>query len=171
MHFFPNRCTCCVYTSKLLAWYDSLMKIVAQNRKAFHDYAIEETVEAGMVLMGTEVKSLRDGKANLKDSYVIIKDEEVYLLNCHISPYSHGNIMNHEPLRTRKLLLHRKEIVRLQGKAAQKGYSLIPLKIYFKDGRAKVEIGLAKGKRQYEKRETIKKKEADREIERAMKSR
>jgi len=147
------------------------MKIVAQNRKAFHDYAIEETVEAGMVLMGTEVKSLRDGKANLKDSYVIIKDEEVYLLNCHISPYSHGNIMNHEPLRTRKLLLHRKEIVRLQGKAAQKGYSLIPLKIYFKDGRAKVEIGLAKGKRQYEKRETIKKKEADREIERAMKSR
>jgi SsrA-binding protein len=147
------------------------MKIVAQNRKAFHDYAIEETVEAGMVLMGTEVKSLRDGKANLKDSYVIIKDEEVYLLNCHISPYSHGNIMNHEPLRTRKLLLHRKEIVRLQGKAAQKGYSLIPLKIYFKDGRAKVEIGLAKGKRQYEKRETIKKKEADREIERAMKTR
>jgi SsrA-binding protein len=147
------------------------MKVVAQNRKAFHDYAIEETVEAGMVLTGTEVKSLRDGKANLKDSYVIIKDEEVFLLNCHISPYSHGNIMNHDPLRTRKLLLHRKEITRLQGKAAQKGYSLIPLKIYFKDGRAKVEVGLAKGKRQYEKRETIKKKEADREIERAMKSR
>jgi SsrA-binding protein len=147
------------------------MKVVAQNRKAFHDYAVEETVEAGMVLTGTEVKSLRDGKANLKDSYVIIKDEEVFLLNCHISPYSHGNIMNHDPLRTRKLLLHRKEITRLQGKAAQKGYSLIPLKIYFKDGRAKVEVGLAKGKRQYEKRETIRKKEADREIERAMKSR
>jgi len=147
------------------------MKIVAQNRKAFHDYSIEETTEAGMVLTGTEVKSLRDGKANLKDSYVIIKDSEVYLLNCHISPYSHGNIMNHDPLRTRKLLLHKKEIVKLQGKTAQKGYSLIPLKIYFKEGRAKVEVGLAKGKRQFEKRETIKKKEADREIERAMKNR
>jgi SsrA-binding protein len=147
------------------------MKIVAQNRKAFHDYAIEETVEAGMVLTGTEVKSLRDGKANLKDSYVLIKDSEVYLLNCHISPYTHGNIMNHDPVRTRKLLLHMKEITRLQAKAAQKGYSLIPLKIYFKESRAKVEIGLARGKKQYEKRETIKKKEADREIERAMKSR
>jgi len=149
----------------------SSMKIVAQNRKAFHDYTIEESIEAGMVLTGTEVKSLRDGKANLKDSYVLIKDGEAMLLNCHISPYSHGNIMNHEPLRTRKLLLHKKEIVKLQGKAAQKGYSLIPLKIYFKGSHAKVEIGLARGKKQYEKRETIKKKEADREIERAMKSR
>ncbi len=147
------------------------MKIVAQNRKAFHDYSIEETVEAGIVLTGTEVKSLREGKANLKDSYVIIKGAEVFLLNCHISPYTHGNIMNHDPVRTRKLLLHKKEIERLQGKAAQKGYSLIPLKIYFKDSRAKVEIGLARGKKQYEKRETIKKREADREIERAMKSR
>ena len=147
------------------------MKIVAQNRKAFHDYFIEETFEAGMILTGTEVKSLRDGKANLKDSYVIIKDAEAFLLNCHISPYTHGNIMNHDPVRTRKLLLHRKEIIRLQGIAAQKGYSLVPLKIYFKESRAKVEIGLVKGKRQYEKRETIKKKEADREIERAMKSR
>jgi SsrA-binding protein len=147
------------------------MKIVAQNRKAYHDYFIEESVEAGMILTGTEVKSLRDGKANLKDSYVIIKDSEVYLLNCHISPYTHGNIMNHDPVRTRKLLLHKKEIVRLQAEAAQKGYSIIPLKIYFKDGRAKTEIGLAKGKKQYEKRETIKKKEADREIERAMKTR
>jgi SsrA-binding protein len=147
------------------------MKIVAQNRKAFHDYFIEETFEAGMILTGTEVKSLRDGKANLKDSYVIIKDAEAFLLNCHISPYSHGNIMNHDPVRTRKLLLHRKEIIRLQGMAAQKGYSLVPLKIYFKGSRAKVEIGLVKGKRQYEKRETIKKKEADREIARAMKNR
>ena len=147
------------------------MKIVAQNRKAFHDYFVEETFEAGMVLTGTEVKSLRDGKANLKDSYVIIKDSEAFLLNCHISPYTHGNIMNHDPVRTRKLLLHRKEIIRLQGMAAQKGYSLVPLKIYFKESRAKVEIGLVKGKRQYEKRETIKKKEAAREIERAMKSR
>ncbi len=147
------------------------MKIVAQNRKAFHDYFIEETFEAGMILTGTEVKSLRDGKANLKDSYVIIKDSEAFLLNCHISPYSHGNIMNHDPVRTRKLLLHRKEIMRLQGMAAQKGYSLVPLKIYFKGSHAKVEVGLAKGKRQYEKRESIKKKEADREIERAMKNR
>lgn len=147
------------------------MKIVAQNRKAFHDYFIEETLEAGMVLTGTEVKSLRDAKANLMDSYVLIKDNEVFLFNCHISPYTHGNIMNHDPVRTRKLLLHKKELIKLQAKAAQKGYSVIPLKLYFKDGRAKAEIGLAKGKRQYEKRETIKKKEADREIQRAMRSR
>jgi SsrA-binding protein len=147
------------------------MKIVAQNRKAFHDYFIEETLEAGMVLTGTEVKSLRDAKANLMDSYVLIKDNEVFLFNCHISPYTHGNIMNHDPVRTRKLLLHKKELIKLQAKAAQKGYSVIPLKLYFKNGRAKAEIGLAKGKRQYEKRETIKKKEADREIQRAMRSR
>lgn len=147
------------------------MKIVCQNKKAYHDYNIEETIEAGIILMGTEVKSLREGKANLKDSYVIIKDSEAFLLNCHISPYSHGNIMNHEPLRTRKLLIHKAEIIKLQGKAAQKGYSLIPLKIYFKGSYAKVEMGLAKGKRQYEKRDTIKKKEAQREIDRAMKSR
>jgi len=147
------------------------MKIVAQNRKAFHDYFIEETLEAGMVLTGTEVKSLRDAKANLMDSYVLIKDNEVFLFNCHISPYTHGNIMNHDPVRTRKLLLHKKELMKLQAKAAQKGYSVIPLKLYFKDGRAKAEIGLAKGKKQYEKRETIKKKEADREIQREMRSR
>ncbi|MHB8880790.1 MAG: SsrA-binding protein SmpB [Thermodesulfovibrionales bacterium] len=147
------------------------MTIVAQNRKAFHDYAIDETLEAGIVLTGTEVKSLRDGKANLMDSYVLIKGSEALLLNCHISPYTHGNIMNHEPLRTRKLLLHKKEIARLQGKVLQKGYSLIPLKIYFKGSHAKVEVGLARGKKQYEKRDTIKKKEADREIQRAMRNR
>ena len=147
------------------------MKIVAQNRKAFHDYFIEETLEAGMVLTGTEVKSLRDAKANLMDSYVLIKDNEVFLFNCHISPYTHGNIQNHDPVRTRKLLLHKKELMKLQAKAAQKGYSVIPLKLYFKNGRAKAEIGLAKGKKQYEKRESIKKKEADREIQRAMRSR
>jgi SsrA-binding protein len=147
------------------------MKVVAQNRKAFHDYSIEETVEAGIALTGTEVKSLRDGKANLKDSYVLVKDSQVFLLNCHISPYTHGNIMNHDPLRTRKLLLHKKEIARLQDKAVRKGYSLIPLKIYFKGSHAKVEIGLARGKKMYEKRESIKKREADREIERAMKTR
>lgn len=147
------------------------MNIVCQNRKAYHDYHIEDTIEAGIALLGTEVKSLREGRGNLKDSYVLIKDNEAFLLNCHISPYSHGNITNHDPLRTRGLLLHRKEIERLRGKAAQKGYTLIPLKIYFKGSLAKVEVGLAKGKRLYEKRETIKEREAKRQIERAMKSR
>ena len=146
------------------------MKLVAQNKKAYHDYSIEDTFEAGIQLLGTEVKSLRDGKANLKDSYVLIKDTQVFLFNCHISPYVHGNIMNHEPLRTRKLLMHRKEIERLKGKAQLKGYSLIPLKIYFKGPFAKVEIGLGKGKREYEKRESIKEREAKRDIERAMRS-
>lgn len=146
------------------------MKIVCQNRKAYHDYHIEETVEAGIALLGTEVKSLREGKANLKDSYVLTKEGEAFLLNCHISPYSHGNILNHDPLRTRKLLMHRGEIDKLSGKAATKGYTLIPLKIYFKDSFAKVEIGVAKGKRLFEKRETIKEREARREIARAIKS-
>ena len=146
------------------------MKVVCQNRKAFHDYFIEDTLEAGIALSGTEVKSLREGKANLKDSYVLVKGGEVFLLNCHISPYSHGNIMNHDPVRTRKLLLHRKEIDRMSGKAAAKGYTLIPLKIYFKASFAKVEIGLAKGKRLFEKRDTIKEREAKREIEKAMKN-
>ena len=145
-------------------------KIVTTNRKAFHDYHIHETYEAGISLLGTEVKSLRAGSANLKESYVIIKDEEAFLLNCHISPYSHGNIQNHEPLRTRKLLLHKKEISRLWGNISQKGFTLVPLKIYFKSGKVKIAIGLAKGKRQYEKRATIKEKEANREIERHMKS-
>jgi SsrA-binding protein len=147
------------------------VKLVCQNRKAYHDYHIEDTVEAGMELSGTEVKSLREGKANLKDSYVLIKGGEAFLLNCHISPYSHGNIMNHEPLRTRKLLMHREEIDRLSGKAATKGYTLIPLKIYFRSSFAKVEIGAAKGKRLFEKRDSIKEREAKREIERAMKRR
>lgn len=147
------------------------MKIVCQNRKAYHDYHIQETFEAGIALLGTEVKSLRDGKANLKDSYVIIKNNEVLLLNCHIGHYSHGNIMNHDPLRTRKLLLHRKEIDRLRGNTAIKGFTLIPLKMYFKGSFAKLEIGLAKGKRLFEKRETIKEKEARLEITRALKTR
>lgn len=147
------------------------MKIVCQNRKAYHDYSIEETIEAGVQLLGTEVKSLREGRANLKDSYAIIKNSDVLLLNCHISPYSHGNIMNHDPLRTKRLLLHKKEIERLRGKVQQKGYSLIPLKIYFKGPYAKIEIGLARGKKQYEKRETIKEREAKRAIEKAMKNR
>ena len=141
-------------------------QVVSTNRKAYHDYFIEETCEAGITLLGTEVKSLREGKANLKDSYALIKGNEIFLLNCHISPYSHGNIQNHDPLRTRKLLLHRKEINKLWGKLTQKGLTLIPLKIYFKKGKAKVEIGLCKGKKQYEKREVLKEKEARREIER-----
>ncbi|MBM4147207.1 MAG: SsrA-binding protein SmpB [Nitrospira sp.] len=147
-----------------------MVKVVCQNRKAFHDYFIEDTLEAGIALSGTEVKSLREGKANLKDSYVLVKGGEVFLLNCHISPYSHGNIMNHDPVRTRKLLLHRKEIDRMSGKAAAKGYTLIPLKIYFKASFAKVEIGLAKGKRLFEKRDSIKEREAKREIEKAIKN-
>ncbi len=146
------------------------MKIICRNRKAYHDYHIEETVEAGISLLGTEVKSLREGRANLKDSYVLMKGGEAFLLNCHISPYSHGNIMNHDPLRTRKLLLHRKQISSLTGTAISKGYTLIPLKLYFKDSFVKVEIGLAKGKRLYEKREAIKEREAKREIEKTMKN-
>jgi SsrA-binding protein len=144
--------------------------VVTTNRKAYHNYFIQETFEAGISLLGTEVKSLRGGKANLKDSYAIIKDSEAFLLNCHISPYSHGNIQNHNPLRTRKLLLHKREIDKLWGNITQKGLTVIPLKIYFKKGKAKVELGLARGKRQYEKRSTIKEKEAKREIERHLKS-
>ena len=145
------------------------MKVISQNRKAYHDYHIEEAVESGIALLGTEVKSLREGRAHLKDSYVILKSGEAFLLNCHISPYSHGNIMNHEPLRTRKLLMHRKEIDRLRGKVEGKGFTLIPLKLYFKDSFVKVEIGLARGKKLFEKRDTIKEREAKREIEKAMK--
>ncbi|NWF75383.1 MAG: SsrA-binding protein SmpB [Nitrospirae bacterium] len=147
------------------------MKIVCQNRKAYHDYHIEETIEAGISLLGTEVKSLREGRANLRDSYVLIKNGEAFLINCHISPYSHGNIMNHDPLRTRKLLLHKKQINSLAGKTLIKGYTLVPLKLYFTDSFAKIEIGLAKGKRLFEKRETIKEREAKREIEKRMKNR
>ncbi len=147
-----------------------MIKIIAKNRKAFHDYHILETYEAGMSLAGTEVKSLREGKANLKESYVIIKNNEAFLFNCHISPYSHGNTQNHDPVRTRKLLLHRKEIDKLWGNISQKGLTVVPLKLYFKAGKAKLEIGLAKGKKQYEKRDSIKEKEANREIERHMKT-
>lgn len=145
-------------------------KVVATNRKAFHDYFIEDKLEAGIVLTGTEVKSLRDGRANLQDSYAGIKDGEVYLYHCHISPYSHGNIMNHDPTRPRKLLLHRKEISKLLGKTQQKGLTIIPLRIYFSQrGQAKVEIALAKGKKHYDRRESIKAREAGREVERAIK--
>ncbi len=145
------------------------MKIIATNKKAYHDYHIEESYEAGIMLKGTEVKSLREGRANLKDSFARVENEEIFLYNCHISPYSHGNIANHDPLRTRKLLMHKGEIQRLMGKMMQKGYTLLPLKIYFKDGKAKVELALAKGKKQYDKREDIKKRDAAREMEKAFK--
>jgi SsrA-binding protein len=144
---------------------------VATNRKAYHDYFIEETVEAGLVLQGTEVKSLRLGLVNLTDSYAVVKNEELFLLNASISPYTHGNIANHEPLRTRKLLLHKEELRKLAWKMSQKGFTLIPLKIYFVRGRAKALIGLARGKKAYDKRDTIREKETKREVERMVKER
>jgi SsrA-binding protein len=146
-------------------------KVVAQNKKAYHDYFIEETYEAGIVLQGTEIKSLRAGRANLKDSYARIINGEVYILGMHISPYEQGNRYNHDPLRTRKLLLHKKEILKLIGYTKEEGYTLIPTKIYLKNGFAKIELGLAKGKKLYDKREDLKKKEAKREIERAFRER
>lgn len=146
-------------------------KIVTVNRKARRDYDILESIEAGMALRGTEVKSLREGKVNLKDSYAMVRSGEVFLVNAHISPYSHGNVQNHEPLRDRKLLLHKAEIKRLTGKTQEKGLTLIPLKVYFERGRAKVELALARGKREYDKRETIKRRDLQREIERELKGR
>ena len=143
-------------------------KDVAVNRRAYHDYFIDEKYEAGVMLTGTEIKSVRNGRANLRDGYVRIDNGEAWLENVHISPYAQGNLMNQEPLRARKLLLHRKEISSLVGKVKQKGYTLIPLRIYIARNRAKVEVGLARGKRQYDKREAIAARDAKREIERAM---
>ncbi len=145
-------------------------RLVCQNRKAYHDYEIVETFEAGMVLVGTEVKSLRDGRANLKDSYARVKKNEVFLYGLHISPYTHAYYDNHEPERVRKLLLHRHEIKRMLGKTAERGFSLIPLKVYFSQGKAKVELALARGKKAYDKRESLKKKEGDRELARIRKN-
>lgn len=147
------------------------IKIVAENRKARHDYFIHETYEAGIVLTGTEVKSLRAGKANLKDSYARIDNSELMLHNLHISPYDQGNRFNHEPLRTRKLLMHRLEINKLIGKTKEKGYALVPLKLYFTRGRAKVEVGLATGKKNYDKRQDIAERDAKRDVERVMRER
>lgn len=145
------------------------IKIVTTNRKASYNYHLEERVEAGIILTGTEVKSLRKGAANLNDSYALVKLDAVYLLNCHIPPYEGGNRYNHDPLRTRKLLLHKHETQKLQGKTEAKGYSLIPTKIYFLKGRAKVELALAKGKKKYDKRESIRRREQDREAAAAIK--
>ena len=146
-------------------------KVVATNREAYHNFHIMETVECGIALTGTEVKSVREGRCNLKDSYGQVRQGEAWLLNAHISPYSHGNRENHEPTRTRKLLLHKKEIDKLQGKAQEKGLTLVPTKMYLKNGRVKIELAVAKGKKLYDKRETEKRREADREARAVMKER
>ncbi|MEO8216435.1 MAG: SsrA-binding protein SmpB [Acidobacteriota bacterium] len=146
-------------------------RLIATNRKAFHEYFIISKHEAGMELTGTEVKSLRDGQANLKDSYVVFRSGEAFLFGAHISPYSHGNLENHDPERTRRLLLHRREIEKLAESVAEKGLSVVPLRLYFSRGRVKAEIAVVKGKKLYDKRETEKRKEADREAASAMKFR
>ncbi|QPC47439.1 SsrA-binding protein SmpB [Mangrovibacillus cuniculi] len=145
-------------------------QLIAQNKKARFDYFIEETFEAGIVLQGTEIKSVRKGRMNLKDAFAKIHNGEIFLWNAHISPYEQGNRYNHDPLRVRKLLLHKKQINTLIGKSKEQGYSIVPLKVYIKDGYAKVLIGLAKGKKNYDKREDLKKKEAKREMEKVFKA-
>ena len=145
------------------------MKLVANNKKAYHDYFIEEKYEAGIVLHGTEVKSMRMGKCSIKEAFVRVENGEVFVYGMHVSPYEKGNIFNKDPLRVRKLLLHKQELNRMAGKIAEKGYTLVPLQVYFKDGKAKVEIGLAKGKKLYDKRHDIAKKDQRREAEKELK--
>ncbi len=145
---------------------NSAIKIVAQNKKAYHDYFVLEKLEAGIELFGTEVKSIRQGKINLKDSWCSIKDGEMFVNGMHISPYEQGNIFNRDPLRVKRLLLHKKEIRRFYANVKQEGLSIVPLSVYFSKGRAKVEIGLCKGKKLYDKREVAAKKDAQRDIER-----
>ncbi len=146
-------------------------KVIATNRKARHDYEILETYEAGLVLKGTEVKSLREGQVTFKDSYAAIERGEGWLIGCHIAPYHHGTDANHDPDRSRKLLLHRREIARLLGKVAERGLTLIPLRLYFKEGRAKLEIGLARGKKLHDKRASIKERDARREMAKEVRAR
>ncbi len=146
-------------------------KQISRNRKAFHDYHIEEAYEAGIVLRGTEVKSIREAKVNLKDSYARVEGNQLFLYNMHISPYEQGNRFNHEPMRIRKLLMHRSEIARLLGKVKEKGYALIPLRVYFKGSLVKIELGLARGKKSYDKRQTIAERDSRREMDRAFKER
>ncbi len=150
---------------------DDSERLFATNKKAFHDYFILDRLEAGIVLVGTEVKSVRESRINLKDSYALIRQGEPFLLNCHISPYSHGNRQNHEPLRARKLLLHQKEIRKLIGKTQEKGLTLVPLRMYLRRGKIKVELGVARGKKLHDKRETARRKEMDREARAAVKHR
>ena len=145
------------------------MKLVANNKKAYHDYFIEEKYEAGLVLHGTEVKSLRMGKCSIKEAFIRIEKEEVYIYGMHISPYEKGNIFNKDPLRVKKLLLHKQQIRKLIGNSAEKGYTIVPLQVYFRDGRAKIEIGLAKGKKLYDKRQDVAKKDQKREAEKELK--
>ena len=145
------------------------LKLVANNKKAYHDYFVEEKYEAGIELFGTEVKSIRAGSVNLKDSYCDIKDGELFVVGMHVSPYEHGNIFNRDPLRRRKLLMHKREIMKLHGLVAQKGMSLIPLSLYFKNSHVKVELGLCRGKKMYDKRDSIADRDANREIDRKMK--
>lgn len=144
-------------------------KLVANNKKAYHDYFIEEKYEAGLVLHGTEVKSLRMGKCSIKEAFIRIENGEVYVYGMHVSPYEKGNIFNKDPLRVRKLLLHKQQIRKLTGSSSEKGYTIVPLQVYFKDGRAKIEIGLAKGKKLYDKRQDIAKKDMKREAEKELK--
>lgn len=144
-------------------------KLIANNKKAYHDFFIDETFETGVVLHGTEVKSMRMGKCSIKESFIRIENGEVFVYGMHVSPYEKGNIFNKDPLRVKKLLMHGYEINKLAGKVAEKGYTLVPLQVYFKDGRVKVEIGLARGKKLYDKREDIAKKDARREVEREFK--
>ena len=147
-----------------------MIKLIAKNPTAKHNYFIEDTIETGIVLSGTEIKSIRNGKVNLKDSYAGIKNGEVYIYHMHISPYEHGNIYNKDPLRDRKLLLHEREIAKLMGFIKQKGYTLIPVSLYFKGNLVKLELGIGKGKKLYDKREDMAKKDAQREIDRQMKN-
>ncbi len=147
---------------------DNTEKTVSQNKKAYHDYFVEETYEAGLELYGTEVKSIREGRVNLKDSWCHIKDGEIFAYGMHISPYEKGNIFNRDPLRPKKLLMHKREINKLFGLMKQQGYAIIPLSVYFVRGRAKLKIGLCKGKKLYDKREDAAKKAANRDIERSM---
>jgi SsrA-binding protein len=147
------------------------IKLIAENRKARHDYLIVDQYEAGLVLTGTEVQSLRLGKANLKDSYAKVRDGEVWLYQMHISPYPFAYYNNHDPLRVRKLLLHKREILRLYAKANEQGHTLVPLKLYFKAGKAKITLALAKGKREFDKRETLRERDRKREVERARRQR
>jgi len=145
------------------------VKVVATNRKAYHDYHIQDPIEAGIVLTGSEIKSIRAGRVNLRDGYALFRDGELWLHNCHVSPYDPASRQNHEPMRPRKLLLHRRELNRLAGRVQEKGYTIVPLRLYLRDGLAKVEIAMARGKKQYDKRQTIAKRDADREIRRAIK--
>jgi SsrA-binding protein len=147
---------------------DTAVKTVATNRKARHDYHIDDTFEAGIALTGTEIKSIRAGRVNLRDSYATVKEGELWLLNAHIAPYKQGTYANHEPRRPRKLLMHRREINRITGKLQEKGFTLVPLRLYLKNNLAKVELGLARGKRQYDKRAALRQRETRREIDRAV---